>query len=67
MLGRGKLQDVREGEVPYEANPVQKPDTAATTEEEPAISARGYEAIKDEVLREKLMRIGRKIAEEEKN
>jgi hypothetical protein len=84
MLGSGKPQDAqkteavresesaRETEVAYEANPVQKPDTAAA-EKEREISTvsevpvtRGYEAIKDEVLREKLRKIGEKIAAEEK-
>jgi hypothetical protein len=81
MLGSGKPQDAQktesgqkagaaqEAEVAYEAKHAQKPDTSAAAEtgKEAEISARGYEAIKDEVLREKLKRIGEKIAEEEKS
>jgi hypothetical protein len=58
-----------------ESEPAQETDAPAAAgvgkgTENPAVNeepvARGYEAIKDEVLREKLIRIGRKIAEEEK-
>jgi hypothetical protein len=82
MLGSGKPRDIaRESEQVYEVEAVQKTELEQETDapaaaeagketenpvagEEPV--ARGYEAIKDEVLREKLIRIGRKIAEEEK-
>jgi hypothetical protein len=70
-----KTEKAREAEVAYKAETAQKPTASATanTEKEPEIPAvgeepavRGFDAIKDEVLREKLKRIGQKIAEEEK-
>ena len=71
MLGSGKPQDVaKESEPAYEAKDAQKSEI----EKEPEISAageelvaRGYEAIKDEVLRERLRRLGQRIAEGEKS
>jgi hypothetical protein len=68
-----RAEDTKKTEPKREDEPAQEPGAPAVAEKEPEIStvseepvARGYEAIKDEVLREKLIRIGRKIAEGEK-
>jgi len=67
MLGNGKPQDAQEAEPAQKTDNTQKAaPTAAEEGKETKISLNGYEAIKDEVLREKLKRIGQKIAEEEK-
>jgi hypothetical protein len=82
MLGNGKPRDTaKESEPAYKAEAAQEPTeleqepntsvaAAGKETENSAVSeepiVRGYEAIKDEVLREKLIRIGRKIAEGEK-
>jgi len=70
MLGSGKAQDTaQEAEPAYEAEAAKKPDTSsvAEAETEAEISAQGYDAIKDEEFREKLKRLGRRIAAEERN
>jgi hypothetical protein len=70
-----RAEDTQKPEPARKDEPAQETDAPAAAEagketgnsavsEEPV--ARGYEAIKDEVLREKLISIGRKIAEEEK-
>jgi len=75
MLGSGKSQ---EGEVAREAGaarepaqepaPTQEPPSSpsAAVEPEAEIPAKGYDAIKDEEFREKLIRIGKNIAAGEK-
>jgi len=62
-----RAEDTQKTEPAREGESAQETDAPAAAGEEPEISAKGYEAIKDEELREKLMRIGRRIAEEEKN
>jgi hypothetical protein len=69
MLGSGKPQEAQKTESEQKAEPAQKPDTPAAegARKEAGISVKDYDAIKDEKLREKLIKIGQKIAEEEIN
>jgi hypothetical protein len=64
-----EAEAVQKTEIEQETDAPAAAETGKETEN-PAVSeepvARGYEAINDEVLREKLIRIGRKIAEGEK-
>ena len=67
MLGSGKPQDTQEAGTAQEAEPAYEAETAKEPDASAAAEAEtGYEAIKDEVLREKLIRIGRRIAAGEK-
>jgi len=69
-----KAETAQKSEIEGVGEAVQETDApaAAGKETENSVAgeepvARGYEAIKDEVLREKLIRIGQRIAEEEKS
>jgi len=69
MLGSGKshTEPEQETQPAQEPVPAREPPASSAVVTEPEIPAKGYEAIKDEEFREKLIRIGKKIAAGEKN
>jgi len=66
MLGSGKPQSAQETQTTQEPSP---PAAAAAVEPETESdpSEKGYDAIKDEEFREKLKKLGQKIAVDDKN
>jgi len=69
MLGSGKSQTAPQSEPEQETQPAQElsPPATAAVAAEPEIPAKGYDAIKDEEFREKLKKLGQKIAVGEKS